>query len=343
LLDLEGAWSGREQLTLFPRSYATVSWEGGYADVVGQLWAIGARSPLSKSEVAETSLALRSKGVLDSLELHDVTRNGQFVVLAHLLMRDGLDVSRRDQTGSTALHYSSSPEASLLLVRAGAEVDARDGSGCTPLHVLASGGGKSSPSETICDCMKTLVSLGADASTSDADGTPALKGALDYRLEFAECLLSLGADPNDKDGNGNPLICDAAMWSSIEEAHLLLEHGADPNVRSSLVDDDEFRGWYPLHFAAWFLDWSMAETLLQHGASNDVRSEDGDRPSDIARKSLKVRIGPLDAEGPSPEQQERWLICCEAKAREYEEACKSRGVPSLAYFIENWGGGQKRR
>ena len=53
---------------------------------------------------------------------------------------------------------------------------------------------------------------------------------------------------------------------------LLLSHGADPRLEAS-------GGFTALHFAATFNHWQAIETLLRHGASPNVRTDDtGDTP-----------------------------------------------------------------
>jgi len=96
-------------------------------------------------------------------------------------------------------------------------------------------------------------------------------------IEAAECLLKAGAQINSP--SNNPLLA-APIQSAVAAGHLemvlmLLEHGADPNVR-------EQGGFTPLHAAAQNGDIDMIHILLLHGANPEAKSDDGKTPLDLA-------------------------------------------------------------
>ena len=58
---------------------------------------------------------------------------------------------------------------------------------------------------------------------------------------------------------------------------MLLDHGADPNVRTPLYGHAT-----PLHHASQSGRIDIARLLLEHGASVEVKDEDGRTPLDVA-------------------------------------------------------------
>jgi ankyrin repeat protein len=80
-------------------------------------------------------------------------------------------------------------------------------------------------------------------------------------------LLMMGADPNVKQGSLSALhmvaMADESICAGILE--LLLEYGADPNVRDSV-------GATPLHDAVLSGKINAVKKLLEHGADVNVRT-----------------------------------------------------------------------
>lgn len=71
--------------------------------------------------------------------LHDAAKAGDHEALTKLI-KSGVDVNARDDSGGTALHkaaHSKSAENVKTLIEAGADVNAYGSFGATPLHTAA--------------------------------------------------------------------------------------------------------------------------------------------------------------------------------------------------------------
>ena len=105
-------------------------------------------------------------------------------------------------------------------------------------------------------------------------------------VPFIRELLALGADPDGDDGDGFPPIFAALCGlrpqpggpgraDALEVLTMLLEHGADPDVRG--IND-----WTPLHMAVSQGSVAAIRVLLAHGADPTLRTRIDD--SDTARE-----------------------------------------------------------
>lgn len=111
------------------------------------------------------------------------------------------------------------------------------------------------------------------------DGSrPAILEAI--RRGDAETLkkeLEAGADPNQLDSAfGIPLLSWAALKGDIESARILLDAGANANLRS-------INGSRPVHHAAFLGHAGIVDLLAARGADLAARSDKGDSAADVAR------------------------------------------------------------
>ncbi len=187
--------------------------------------------------------------------------------------------------GSTALHLAAAfghVEVAEVVLAAGGDVCVRDAeelSQRTPLHIAAFWG------QT--DIARILVSSGADVNTLDAHGlTPLREAAMGSgpgpdRMKVAELLLAAGADVNY--GAYAPLH-DAAQCGDVEMVRLLLDAGADIDIKNRLrfVDLRHLSGLSPLHYAAWYGCTEVVELLLDRDASVNAKSDAGQTPLYVA-------------------------------------------------------------
>jgi ankyrin repeat protein len=94
--------------------------------------------------------------------------------------------------------------------------------------------------------IRTLLESGADPTPGNHDGFPPLIAALscsrshpgfEARPDVAailEVLLAFGADPNQRGLNDYTALHLAAAVGNLEAIRLLLENGADPNLRTRI-------------------------------------------------------------------------------------------------------------
>lgn len=97
--------------------------------------------------------------------------------------------------------------------------------------------------------------------------------------EAAGVLLEGGADPNVRSQNpmGVCAIHAALGGGRADIGHRLLAKGASPTLPSG-------EGWTPLHYAAYMGDVDLAQVLLRMGVDPIVRNKEGKTPADLARE-----------------------------------------------------------
>ena len=106
--------------------------------------------------------------------------------------------------------------------------------------------------------------------------------------EAVRVLLERGADADDDADNpfGVRPVHAACAAHDHETLRLLLEAGADPNLRQK-------GGFVPLHEAAHSDDVAMARLLLEHGADPALAADDGRDAIRIAADDGSTRVAAL--------------------------------------------------
>jgi uncharacterized protein len=130
-------------------------------------------------------------------------------------------------------------------------------------------------------------------NTYAEDGFQALGLASFFgHYDTAEYLAMAGAPINSTSRNklNAAPIHSAAAGGHEKIVKMLLEHGADPNIR-------EQGGFTPLHAAAQNGDVEMIRTLLLGGADLTLKSDDGKTPLDIAMDANHEQAAALLGEG----------------------------------------------
>ena len=129
-----------------------------------------------------------------------------------------------------------------------------------------------------------LIDGGLSPNTTDDDGVPALM--LATLFADAECvalLLERGADPNQTDAVG----ATGLMWAipDLEKGRLLIDHGADVNVRAEGLDRP------PLLITAGYPDSrEVLRLLIDHGAELHARDRRGFSALAMAMRSADVEV-----------------------------------------------------
>ena len=260
---------------------------------------------------------------------------GQHIDAATLLLDRGADPNAMETwRGQTALMWAAAqaqPEMVALLLQRGADANARSfindnarqitaepramyrpAAGLTPLLYAARQG--------CVECATSLVQGGALVDLEDPEGvTPLMVALSNAHFDLAAELVRLGAESDKWDWRGiTPLYMAIDMntlprggrpdrpstdkLTGLDVARLLLEHGANPNVRLKLhpgyreVKDDRGAdrmltiGATPLLRAAKAFDVESLQLLLRHGADPEIATVNGTTPL-MAAAGLGSRIG----------------------------------------------------
>jgi ankyrin repeat protein len=111
-------------------------------------------------------------------------------------------------------------------------------------------------------------------------------------FDVAEYLVKAGANVNSKSQNGLKVapLQSAAAGKHVKIAKLLLDYGADPNIR-------EQGGYTPLHAAAQNGDEEMIRMLLFRGADLTLASNDEKTALDLAMEFGHEKAALLLGEG----------------------------------------------
>lgn len=189
----------------------------------------GAKFSTVNNEPISTLLhiaALRQPFTLINYSPSDTTEDEH---VARELLKAGLDVHLRDSVGQAPLHLAARRLTGIgmlkLFLQYGADVSSVDNRGNQPLH-------KAPTSEMI----HALIDVGADLDARQIDGRTPLLAHVDGNVygpnEPIETLVKLGADVNAQDESGNSALLMSMRSYSDSLCKLLLDHGADVNVRN---------------------------------------------------------------------------------------------------------------
>lgn len=115
--------------------------------------------------------------------------------------------------------------------------------------------------------VKRLIALKADVSKANRYGaTPMSEAAMQGETEVLAALLAAGADVNSPSPEGQTALMLVARTGNLPAAKLLLAHGAQADAR------EQFAGQTALIWAAAESQPQMVELLLEHHADPNLRS-----------------------------------------------------------------------
>lgn len=141
------------------------------------------------------------------------------------------------------------------------DIDAREnvaGKGHTALFNAASAGHT--------DVVRFLIERGAKLNEQPGEVTPLIMAAWSGHQETVVVLLQAGSNPNAKDESGWSALTHAARKGYVDIARLLIEHGADVNVRLS-------DGNTPLSWAQAKKNQKMIDLLKSAGATENKENQ----------------------------------------------------------------------
>ena len=180
-----------------------------------------------------------------------------------------------------------------LLYTHGAVVDVQVADNFTLLHVASS--------DEQVDIMRWLLDHGADKNARTKYlWTPLYRAALLLNSEATQVLLEHNADANLQDIYGRTPLDRALGYGmegmGIDVVRRLLEHGADPNIRTNHTT--------PLHQASSHGSLEVARLLLSYGANVDEKDENSKTPLQVVASRRHEEMAKLLIEhGAVPQSQ----------------------------------------
>ncbi|XP_068761626.1 homeobox protein Wariai-like [Montipora capricornis] len=173
--------------------------------------------------------------------------------------------------------------------------------------------------------IKTLIDLGADvnAQTSPGKQGPLLFAASSNNYMVARLLLEHGADGNIKDQWGKTPLQKAVTQKNVPLVELFLENKADVNIQDWL-------GVTPLHKAVMLNDVPLVRLLLENKADASILDEVGETPLYVAVTQKNVPLVELLLENKADVNIQDWL-----GVTPLHKAVMLYDVPLVKLLLEN--------
>ncbi|XP_052567834.1 fibronectin type 3 and ankyrin repeat domains protein 1 isoform X3 [Peromyscus californicus insignis] len=153
--------------------------------------------------------------------------------LVKILVSNGTDVNLKNGSGKDSLMlacYAGHLDVVKYLRRHGASWDARDLGGCTALHWAADGGH--------CPVIDWMIKDGCEVDVVDTGSgwTPLMRvSAVTGSQNVASLLIEAGADVNMRDKDGKTPLMIAVLNNHEQLVQLLLDKGADASVKNEVM------------------------------------------------------------------------------------------------------------
>ncbi|XP_073682713.1 fibronectin type 3 and ankyrin repeat domains protein 1-like [Garra rufa] len=153
-----------------------------------------------------------------------------FTSLVNILLKHGADINKRDSTGKDSLMhacYAGHLNTVKYLRSCGSKWQSRDIDGCTPLHWAVDGGHL--------PVITYMIQDGCEVDAMDKVSlwTPLMRvSAISGNAAVASILLQSGADVNVRDKAGKTPLMVAVLNNHVELVKLLLDSGADHHMKN---------------------------------------------------------------------------------------------------------------
>jgi ankyrin repeat protein len=222
-----------------------------------------------------------------------------------VLLNAGADVHEHyagnRSSGMTLLHYaviSEGLDKTLpLLIAKGAEKELKDSGEWSPLFI-AINDTQIKGTMTREQRVSLLLNAGSDPNAMHLYSTPLIE-AIIRAEKCVKPLLDVKADPNFRPPLGTfPIIYALGSEVSTEALGMLLEAGANPNVRGTPRDGNT--GLSALDLAIDRRNKTKLELLLKHGADPNRRNARGETPLEHLQKDNGFRNAPRRRPGSLP-------------------------------------------
>ncbi|KAL0384832.1 UNVERIFIED_CONTAM: PRA1 family protein E [Sesamum radiatum] len=222
--------------------------------------------------------------------LHFAAREGQTEVCKYLLEELKMDVNTKDEDGETPLTHA-----------------ARQGHTATAKYLVDCGADPSIPSELgttalhhsagigDIELLKVLLAKGVNVDLQSDAGTPLIWAAGHAQKDSVKVLLEHNADPNVKTEDDITPLLSAVAAGSLACLELLIKAGATVNVTAG--------GATPLHIAADGGSPEIINCLLQAGADPNATDESESSEEGVEKKdSVSMYLNELYIDGLKPIQ-----------------------------------------
>ena len=224
---------------------------------------------------------------LQILSENDTNDEHNMLHVLLLLLKNGVDVNRRNQCNETPLHLAICRRQFMIariLLEHGADSNAESNNGLTPLWILTAGYDKDECN--ILDLAQLLLKHGVEVNRRYEENYTLLHLAIGWdRFMLAKMLLEHGADADVESNKGEtPLHILSQSYikdegTILDLALLLLTtHGVEVNKQDKVNDT-------PLHLAIRRNQPRLARILLENGADANAENNEGMTPLQILSES----------------------------------------------------------
>ncbi|XP_062595431.1 uncharacterized protein LOC134256777 [Saccostrea cucullata] len=232
-----------------------------------------------------------AKNRLGETPFHYIASNthvNEFQKLMELLLKKGLDVNDKDNSGKTLMHHAlmskeTTVEGVSELLNQKVALNVKDNRGRNEIYCAVEEVDISYEQidmEQRADVIKYLVKAGVSVNERNVDGiSPLHLATLKNDLDILVALLDCGADVTQRTKTG----ATALHWAckNYNMLHVIIHFVLDGNYNLNVVD---IYGSTALHWAVWFKEKSSVQTLLQIGSDYTLKDKAGNNPEVLAKK-----------------------------------------------------------